>query len=105
MSDLDLFYVHTATVKPWTGQSGHGPVYGPPVTMPCFIDDSLHLVRNAEGEEVVSSTVLYTDTAYASDFPVNSEVTANGRVSHVITLNSHDSRTLGLPDHVEVHLT
>lgn len=105
MSDVTLFFVHTVSVETLTGQGGHGPVYAAPVQIPCFIDDSLHLVRNAEGQEVVSSTVVYADSAVASSFAVNSRVTANGKVAHVITLNAHDSGSLGLPDHVEVHLT
>lgn len=105
MSDVTSFFVHTVSVETLTGQGGHGPVYANPVQFPCFVDDSAHLVRNAEGQEVVSNTVVYADPAVASAFAVNSRVTANGRVAHVITLNVHDSGGLGLPDHVEVHLT
>ena len=35
------------------------PVYGPPVTMKCYIEEKVTLVRSATGEEGVSNTKLY----------------------------------------------
>jgi hypothetical protein len=105
MSDASLFFVNSVSVETLTGEGAYGEDFADPVTVACFIDDSTHLVRNKDGEEVVSNTVLYADSSQSAAFAVDSRVTVNGRTARVITLNAYDSVSLGLPDHVEVHLT
>lgn len=104
-SGIGLFYVHTATAEQFVGTGPYGDSYADPVTVSCFVDDGTHLVRNKDGEEVVSMTTIFADPQYASVMIVDSRVTANGRTAYVITANNHDGGPLGLPDHVEVHLT
>jgi hypothetical protein len=111
--DLADFWVHTATVETLTGSGAYGDQFAemvllsPDNTTPngCFIDGKRSLVRNANGEQVVSSTTLYTPIANAGLFTPDSRVTTGGVVSRVITVNANDSGSLGLPDHVAVSLT
>lgn len=105
MSAISVFFVHTVDVETFVGESGVGEVFAALVSVGCFVDDSVHLVRNSAGEEVVSSTVVYADPADGPKFAVDSRVTVNGRKARVIALNDYDSGPLGLPDHAEVHLT
>lgn len=102
---IGMFFVHTATVETFEGSGAYGDVYAAPIEVPCFIDDSVQLVRGKTAEEVVSSTTVYADPSYASAFAADSRVTVNGRAAFVINANSLTSGPLGLPDHVEVHLT
>lgn len=102
---IGAFWVHSASVETYQGTGAAGDTYGSPVSFACFIDDSAKLVRNRVGDEVVSSTTIYADLSWAVSLIAESRVTANGRVAQVITADVHDSGPLGLPDHVEVHLT
>lgn len=102
---VGLFYVHTVSVETLSGSGPYGDVYLPATTIPCFVDDSARLVRNKSGDEVTSSTTIYADPEYALVFAPDSRVTVNGRTAYIITTNSLNGGPLGLPDHVEVHLT
>lgn len=102
---LGIFYVHSVAVETFVGVGPYGDAYWEPRNVPCFLDDGTHLVRNKNGEEVVSMTTIFADPQYADALIADSRVTANGRVAYVITVNSHDSGPLNLPDHVEAHLT
>jgi hypothetical protein len=102
---IGLFFVHTVSAETFEGTGAYGDSYGAPVSVTCFVDDGAHLVRNKTGEEVVSSTTVYAPPSQAAALALESRVTVNGRVAYVIAVNSRDSGGLGLPDHVEVHLT
>lgn len=105
MSAASLFFVNSVSVETLTGEGAYGDVFAAPVAVACFVDDAAHLIRNQQGEQVVSNTTIFADTVVAATFAVKSRVTVNGRVAQVITVNPYDSGALGLPDHVEVHLT
>lgn len=45
-------------VKRYKGAGAYGPVYEPPVPVMAAIDDKARMVRNADGDEVVSSTTV-----------------------------------------------
>ena len=102
---VSLFFVNPVSVETLTGEGAYGQAFAAPVTVACFVDDSAHLIRNRQGEEVVSNTIIFADVLDAPKFPVDSRVTVNGRAARVITTNTLASGPLGLPDHVEVHLT
>ena len=103
---VGMFYIHTVGVETYQGTGINGAVYAASVNVPCFVDDSTHLVLDKVGKEVVSQTVIFTDPSNAALFPTDSRVTVNGRKAHVITVNNLDASGLmtGL-NHVEVHLT
>lgn len=106
---IAMFFVHTVTVEQFLGTSGYGvDQFASAVTLTppngCFVDDSTKLTRDAKGDEVVSSSTVYTATGNAALFTEGARVTTGGRVSRVIKVNVNDSGTLGLPDHVAVSL-
>lgn len=99
--DLAEFLVHTVTVEPHLGESGYGgAIYGPPVNVPCFVDETTRMVRDSNGSETVSSSTIYA----APDAPITggSRVTLpSGDTTTVISSSRHDSGPLDLPDHME----
>lgn len=102
---VGLFLIHACSVETFSGSTAYGPAYSAPVDVACFIDDEVHMVRDAVGNEVASSTTVFAALSDAAKFSVESRVTINGRTAMVIAFNAMDSGPLGLPDHVEVHLT
>jgi len=51
---------HTATIAPWTGFDGQGePTFGAAVTYRCRLGANIKNVRDARGQEVVSSHTLW----------------------------------------------
>ena len=102
--DLSMFWIHSASVETYAGDGAYGPTYSAPATTRCFLDDSIKLVRNNAGLEVVSSTTVFAPASSAAMFLPESRVTANGKVSKVITVNAMDGDALGLPSHVQVSL-
>lgn len=52
------FYVHRMAVQPLLGSGPYGDSYGDPVEVPCWINHTRRLVRNVEGEEVVSEATV-----------------------------------------------
>ncbi len=98
--------VHTITIEPYQGEGGSGPVYGAPVSVRCFREDSRKLVRNQLGEQVVSESQAYCPPGTVA--PPKSRVTINGtnsRTAFVIQAKDRDGGGLPTPDHVEVVLT
>lgn len=109
MSEIDDFYVHTATVETYQGNGTYGDTWLPQVAVPCFADDGQDVTVNGTTVAVTDQTKLYADLAYAPDtvptagqFAANSKVTVNGQVARVVSVKRHSSADLGLPDHVEV---
>lgn len=67
------FTPHEARIEPYLGSGGLGPTYGPAVTVPAFIVDSVQLVRNPDAQEVVSSAQVTVGFDVVA--PVGSKVT------------------------------
>jgi len=114
-TDLDAFWVHSASVETLTGSGAYGDVFAAAVVIACFVDDSRKLIRNTMGQEVVSESTLYTSILNSALFTPDSKVTVLGdadndeltpaRAARVIKVNANDSGGLDLPDHVAVSLT
>lgn len=102
---LDDFYIHTVSVETKTGSGAYGDVYAAPVTVPCWLEPKRRLVRNKDGQEVLSTTFLSCPVTEASKFEPDSKVTHNGRAAYVIGVNTFTSGALALPDHLEIDLT
>lgn len=103
---IDRFYVHTAKVETFTGAGAYGDVFAAPVTDTGFLEGATRLVRDQSGQQVIAFSTWYTSVANAAHYTTDSKFTdPNGRVSRVITVNTNDSGSLGLPDHVAVSLT
>jgi hypothetical protein len=104
--DIAEFYVETATVEPFLGANNLGiDTFGPAQVIQCFADDSRRMVRNADGEQVISETTLYTYPSNAVYLVPNARVTIGSAVSRVIKSNLNTSGALDLPDHVAAVLT
>lgn len=103
---FEEFMVHEVTVETKAGEDSWGnvnTVTSDPV--PGFLDDSRALVRNANGDQVVSESTFYTSKEHAALFAPESLVNLPDRVSTVIRCKVADSGPLELPDHIAVTLT
>ncbi|UQN29479.1 hypothetical protein [Brachybacterium kimchii] len=106
MSELSSMFIHQVTVDTFQGAGAWGDTYAPtsdPIA--CFVDDTLQLVRDTEGTEVVSSTTVYAPLDAADLFTVGTVVHLRKRDAQVIGANRRDGEALGLPSHVEATLT
>jgi hypothetical protein len=91
---------HTMTVEPFLGASGHGPQYGPPVVVACFVEHTSRTVRGRDGRELVARTTVYAphDTEIGPD----ARVTVDGQSVEVLAVTRHDGSGLPTPDHLEI---
>ncbi|MER5769554.1 hypothetical protein [Streptomyces sp. NPDC001985] len=100
---LRLWFRHTVVVEPYVGSGPTGPVYGPPITVRCLVDDQTRLVRSATGDQVTSTSTLYARLETVC--PAKSRVTLlSGRRTVVIAALRRDGGGLPTPDHLEVQL-
>lgn len=101
---ITRFFVHTVTVETKKGRNSNGDVFAPPVPVQgVLVDDSVKLVRDSTGDEVVSNTQIAGPLDIVPLFTVGSKVTTSTRTARVISVNSAD--VPGLPQHVVVNLT
>lgn len=102
---LEDFWVHTVTAQPLTGHGAYGPALGAPVTLTCWVDEAIRLVRDGDGAQVVSTATIHAP-AGTTALTVGGKVTLpSGREATVLTVAVHDSGALDLPDHVEAAVT
>jgi len=104
--------LNQVSVEAYWRQDGRGGVlYHDPVVVPCYVSGEVRMVRNLEGEEVVSSLTIFLSGTNARDCgltitnkPHNYRVTLpDGRQPGIINVQDHyDSR--GELDYVEVYL-
>ncbi|GAB3224128.1 hypothetical protein GCM10027447_12430 [Glycomyces halotolerans] len=95
---------HTVTVEPREGAGANGPVYGAPQELVGFLEESRKLVRDTEGNQVVSESTFYTDPG--PTIPPRSRATLpSGDVTFVIKAANRDGGDLDeLPEHIELVL-
>lgn len=104
--ELEDFYVLTVTTEapgvegPWGAEPG---ATSPPLR--CFIDDTRRLIRDAQGTEVVSESVLTAPKELLEHFPVGARVNLPHRKAEVVAVGVAESGDLDLPDHLEAYLT
>lgn len=96
------FLVHTVTVRPYTGRSSSGPIYGTPFTLACMAQGGFRIIRKPDGTEKLTATTLYAAPGQAGTIPTGSQVVWNGATTTVVRAIDHDSGGLGAPDHTEV---
>lgn len=103
MADIPLVLLpHTVTVETLTGQGAYGPIYDDAADVRVKVDDRIRLVRNLEGEQVVSSATVYARLSESHRFTPGSRVVIRGELTDVITVARHDDGGLGAWQHVEV---
>ncbi|MGW4648043.1 hypothetical protein [Kitasatospora sp. NPDC004289] len=95
---------HQITIEPYLGDAAYGPVYGPPVTVRCLLEEKTREVRSSTGEQVISSSTAYCPPGTTG--PPSSRVTLpDGRLTSVIAKLDRSAPGLPTPDHVELQLT
>lgn len=98
----DWLLRHTATIEPYLGAGPSGALYGPAVTVACFVVETRRMVRDATGRQVISGTTVLMGLDQVC--PVESRVGVHGRSSTVLTAARQDGGGLPTPDHLEVSL-
>lgn len=88
------------TIEPHLGSGGYGDTYGPAVTVRGIVEEKRRLVRNSQGDEVLSHTTIRCPLDTVS--PPLSKVTVRGQVTKVILAPAHDGKALPVPSHREV---
>ena len=73
------------TFEPYEGDGAFGPVYGTAVTVLGKVSMTRQLVRDAQGDEVVSEMTIYLDPADAAAFTADAHVSVDGYESRVIS--------------------
>jgi hypothetical protein len=77
----------SVTVEPYLGTGAFGDAYGPAVTVACRKEAVRQLVRNSDGQEVVSEATIYAAPEYEASFRNGSLVTIDGRTSTVLGIS------------------
>lgn len=88
MSLLTRYFTHPATVRVYTGQGRFGPEYQEPRAFSCLVDGKRRMVRNPQGEQVVSTYTLYLDPD--DSISLGSLVTLNGLERPVLSSTTHE---------------
>lgn len=92
------------TVEPYLGSNSSGDRYGLPVEIPGLPQmPQKRVIRNPDGNEVVSATAVYADLEHENKFPLRSRVTiADGTKTRVGRIDRAEA--YGLFGFVTVHL-
>jgi hypothetical protein len=93
----------SVSVQSYAGEGAYGPVYAAAVTVSCNVETTRRLVRNYDGDEVVSESTLYVHPDDAGYFLPESLLTIASRESRVLTARTPTVR--GKPCHTEVACT
>ena len=104
---LGFTYVHTVSVDTYLGTRNGVPAWDTDNAVPCWVEETTDLVRDSDGNEVVSSAKVFAGLDQRARFATGSKVTLpSGRVARVLALSVFDSGPLNLGlDHIEAHLT
>ena len=72
------------SVETYAGEGAYGPTYAAAVTVPCNVEVTRRLVRNAAGDEVVSESTLTIHPDDLATFTPESRLTFESRTSTVL---------------------
>lgn len=95
-------------VERWDGAGFDGPAFAAPVTIVgpvvgVMVEQTRRLIRNSDGNEVVSETTIYVPPEREGAFNLHARVTLlDGTVSKVLRIAKLD--VFGLPSHQVVNL-
>ncbi|MFC4912588.1 hypothetical protein [Actinomadura gamaensis] len=89
---IGRLFTDQATVEPFQGDGAHGPIYGPPVSVECRLQEATdYRTGNADQQQTTAATVLYLP--YTAVVPARSRVTLpDGRVGTVTEIHRHRGR-------------
>lgn len=106
MTAAAYWWVNTGSLETYKGSGAYGDVYAAPVDVACWVEGGAKLVRNAQGDEIVSMSRVYGPKELAPLFAPGSKFTYAGTTTFVLWTMIQDSGSLNLGvDHVEVALT
>ncbi len=77
----------TIAVETYSGEGAYGPVYATSAAVTCNVDATRRLVRNANGDEVVSELTLQVAAVDEVKFTPQSRVTVGTRLSTVLAVS------------------
>ena len=104
-------FTQTVNLATYLGSGTFAAVYADPVDIPCQVEDTIREVRNADGEQVVSTTRIFAgidtapdDPATGGQFAPGSRVTVHGRDPFVLPVTRRDLGPMSRR-HVQVSLT
>lgn len=100
---LSVFYTQPFSVERKSGDGAAGPVLAPPVTLYGRIKFEHKLVRDAKGDEVVSTAAISMSIDEA-DIPAGSRVTVRGSRRTVIAEGRHIGGFEKSPDYYSIDL-
>ena len=86
----------TVAVETYSGENAYGPVLATSVNKTCNVIAKRRLVRNPDGEEVVSEFTLHVDPDDETAFTPDSTVTIASRASTVLAVSpkSYNGQTV-----------
>jgi hypothetical protein len=90
-------------VEAFLGAGSFGPTYAAAVTVRALVERKRRLVRNGEGDEVISETTVRARLGLVCP-PQSRVALEDGTVSYVIASGPHDGHGLPVPSHLEVTL-
>jgi hypothetical protein len=91
------------TIKPYAGVSSNGkPVYDADVDLVALVDDTRRLIRDAQGNQVISETTIMVPLGTVC--PLKSLVVLPSRTSTVLAVTEIDGGSFPVPSHIEVAL-
>jgi hypothetical protein len=94
---------HRVRVRPYLGTNATGEVLGVSAEVRCHFVEKVKMVRNAQGEEVSSSSSYITTPDHSP--PLNSEVTVpDGTKRRVVSLDRPTWPGMPVPANVQVYL-
>lgn len=79
-------------METYSGECAYGPVYAAAVSVAANVDMARHLVRNAMGDEVISSMTLYLHPDDETSFAPESRVTFGTYTGQVISASPQTLR-------------
>ncbi|MEX5711824.1 hypothetical protein AB1484_26910 [Parafrankia sp. FMc6] len=91
------------TYRPPAGTTATGPVYGDPVTVPCYLEPKRQKVRGPNGAELVSQYVAICRPDVT--IPPGSLVEVAGVTGEAVTVDQVTAPGLPVPQHVEIAIT
>jgi hypothetical protein len=94
---------HRVVVEPFLGTNATGEVYGVKASVNCMFTEKVKMVRNAQGEEVSSSSSYITTPDHAP--PENSRVlTPFGDVRKVVARDRATWPGMSVPANSQIYL-
>ena len=91
---------HTVTIKDYEGDGAYGPTYSDPYEVQGYFQQEREVVKDQEGNEVVSDAQLFTSEDIKP--PPESIITFNGVEHEVISISPKYNALTGQKSHTEV---